>query len=324
MSHPAGNMRRWLLYTLLGMIADALDIILTGTAIVPPRRPKRSLLPSDVDGLSDEELVKLRETAPVMDSIANIIRLTPGTVVKPSSEMEEDPPDTTEANALNLVFAKTTIPVPRARRVIKLSCFSLIVMDYIDGPTLAEAWPTLPIWRKLLIAFTLRRYIRQLRRLTQAAPGTPPGPLSTQVRICQSPIFGQVQSFRGPFASYAELSAFFNQRHHMALDDEDVPHDDPARKDLFEDSEPLVLTHQDLNLRNIIMDKDGYLWLVDWTWAGYYPPWFEYAAMEIQNEDDVVSGTDDKLWRAFIPFICGPCFRQRRWLTRMAAALYYI
>ena len=48
-----------------------------------------------------------------------------------------------------------------------------------------------------LVAFTLRRYIRQLRRL-KASATTPPGSLSAQgARICESPIFGQAQSLSG-------------------------------------------------------------------------------------------------------------------------------
>lgn len=49
----------------------------------------------------------------------------------------------------------------------------------------------------------------------------------------------------------------------QALDIEGVPKDYPSRKQKFDDSEPLVFTHQDLNLRNIIMGDDGRLWIVD-------------------------------------------------------------
>ena len=50
-------------------------------------------------------------------------------------------------------------------------------------------------------------------------------------------------------------------------------------------SEPLVLTHQDLNFRNVILGEDGRHWIVDWGWAGYNPPWFEYVAMRRQKDD---------------------------------------
>jgi thiamine kinase-like enzyme len=109
----------------------------------------------------------------------------------------------------------------------------------------------------------------------------------------------------------------------MAMDARKLPRDDPSRNDLFDDSEPLVLTHQDLNLRNIILGEDGRLWIIDWEWAGYYPPWFEYVAMWRQNEDEIISGTNDKFWKAMVPFICGPYFRQERWLWRMSLGLYF-
>ncbi|KAJ3563800.1 hypothetical protein NP233_g8703 [Leucocoprinus birnbaumii] len=321
MDTPRG-MQKWLFYAFLGMVADALDVILT--SVMPDRRPQRSIATSDVDNLSDEEILELKNNAPRLCPEAAVFRLTSGTVAKVSQEMDECPEDAPEANALNLLFAETTIPVPRVRRVVKCQWDFLIVMDYIPGSTLAQVWPTFSIWKKMCIAFTLRRYIRQFRRL-KASTTTPPGPLSTHgPRICESPIFGRVQSHRGPFASYSELSAWFNKRHQMAMDIKKLPQNDPSRNDLFDNTRPLVLTHQDLNLRNIMIDEDSRLWIIDWTWAGYYPEWFEYVAMARQNEDEVISGADDKLWKAMIPFICGPYFRQERWLGRMGRALYYL
>ncbi|EGC46060.1 conserved hypothetical protein [Histoplasma capsulatum var. duboisii H88] len=42
---------------------------------------------------------------------------------------------------------------------------------------------------------------------------------------------------------------------------------------------PFVFTHHDLAPRNILLDKSNHLWLVDWDIAGWYPCYFEYAAM---------------------------------------------
>jgi hypothetical protein len=68
-----------------------------------------------------------------------------------------------------------------------------------------------------------------------------------------------------------------------------------------------------------------HLWIVDWEWTGYYPPWFEYVAMRWQNEDDNVSGTNNEFWEASVPFICGPLvyFKVERWLWRMSPGLYF-
>ncbi|KAG6860321.1 hypothetical protein C0995_012679 [Termitomyces sp. Mi166 len=260
-----------------------------------------SLQPSDVDHLSDKEILERFMNVPWMEGEGRVKRLTPKTIVKPTMNME-DLKDMAEANALNLVFAESTIPVPRVHRVITTSESFFIVMDYIPGQTLAE---------------TLRRYIRRLRRL-EAPCTTPPGPVSGNgPLVCRSPLFGYVRSTHGPFASYAELSHFFNERHKMAADLKKIPLDDPSRANKFDDSEALVLTHQDLNLRNMILGEDGRLSIIDWGWSGYYPRWFEHIAMQRQNQSEDISGTNDKFWKVLIPFIAGPYFQQEAWSRRV-------
>ena len=214
--------------------------------------------PSDVDQLSNEKILELEKKASKLDPDASVFKLTPSTVTKPSQDLDEDAADAPEANALELLFAKTTIPVPRVRRVVKCQRDFLIVMDYISGQPLALVWPTLSTWQKIHVAFTLRRYVRQLRRL-KASATTPPGPLSVQgARRREFLIFGRVQSDRGPFATYSELSAFLNKRHQMAMNCKKLPRDDPSRNDLFDNSEPLVLTHQDLTFETSSCAKMGY------------------------------------------------------------------
>ncbi|KAH0582036.1 hypothetical protein H2248_011694 [Termitomyces sp. 'cryptogamus'] len=318
---------KWLFYVSLGAIADALDLVLT--YVMPEKRPQTSMdSQSDLDHLSDDALLDVLCDAPRLFPSGyrcpDIRKTTPNTVVKRCIDVEIDGPnaDAIEANVLNLLFAETTIPVPRVRRVLFDGGYFWIFMDYIPGQTLAQAWPTLSTWKKICIAFTLRRYVRQLRGL-KASATTPPGPPSIQgPRFCESPMFGTVLSHRGPFASYTELSGFFNERHQVAERLIGTPEDDPHRKEHFDDSEPLVLTHQDLNLRNMIIDKDGRLWIIDWAWAGYYPVWFEYTTMQFQNKMEHISGTNDLFWKQLIPFICGPYFKQERWWKRIARSLY--
>ena len=253
----------------------------------------------------------------------NIVRITERTVVKSAQDFEEDVEDPSEALALNMVFLNTTIPVPRVRRVVKGQYSNIIVMDYIPGRQLSEVWPSLSFLGRLHIAITLRRYIRQLRSIRHPRSAVP-GPLCTkEPRMCESPIFGQVRSNRGPFASYRELSTFFNDRLHRALDSEVAVSSSDLGK--FDDSMPLVLTHQDLNMRNFIVGDDGRLWVLDWAWAGFYPRWFEFVAMKRQAEnEETLTGKKEPQWDAMIPFICDPYFKQERWLIRMGRALDWV
>jgi hypothetical protein len=48
-------------------------------------------------------------------------------------------------------------------------------------------------------------------------------------------------------------------------------------------AETLVLTHHDLAPRNIKLDRCNQIWLIDWDFAGFYPKYFEYAAMNAFN-----------------------------------------
>ncbi|KAG6808262.1 hypothetical protein H0H93_000344 [Arthromyces matolae] len=205
-------------------------------------------------------------------------RLTTNTVAKPSQD--ENPYDMTEARALNWLFINTPVPIPRVRRIV--DCY--IIMDYIPGKELSSVWTTLSTWKKIYIAFTLRRYLRRIHRI-KSSPTTPPGPISTRGPLrCESPIF-RMRSPRGPFNSYSDLATWFNERNITTWDQKPIPLDDPKRKNPFDDSQPLVLTHQDLNLHNIILGEDGQVWIIDWAWAGYYPPWFEYVTMKLQNKN---------------------------------------
>ena len=51
-----------------------------------------------------------------------------------------------------------------------------------------------------------------------------------------------------------------------------------------------MFCHIDLHLRNIILDLDGKLWLIDWSNAGFHPPYFEVAAIVRADLQDAYRG----------------------------------
>ncbi|KAJ3778630.1 kinase-like domain-containing protein [Lentinula raphanica] len=273
-----------------------------------------------MDDLNDQEILK-RLNKGKLTSGHSVLKLSQSTIAKLSQDVDkyDELSDASEANALQLVFTKTTIPVPRLRRVVNCRW---IIEDYIQGTTLADAWPNYSIWRKIRVAFILRRYVRQLRRL-KASPSTPPGPISVEgPRICESPVFGTIRDRRGPFASYADLADFFSERAEIAFRYAKLPEHHPKRSLHFDDSEALVFTHQDINPRNIIVGEDGRLWMIDWGLSGFYPPWFEYVAMMRQSDLEKHLGSYCRYWDILIPFICGPYFEQDSWLHDIAWGFY--
>lgn len=88
---------------------------------------------------------------------------------------------------------------------------------------------------------------------------------------------------RGPFHSYADFTGFFHERMELLKRirrKQNFPM--PHLVGKMDDSEPLVLTHQDLNPRNILVGEYGRLWLIDFGMTGFYPPWVEFVTMRIQ------------------------------------------
>jgi phosphotransferase family enzyme len=119
------------------------------------------------------------------------------------------------------------------------------------------------------------------------------------------------------------LSAFYNRELDIAKKvtypgrhDNAIPCAPPDTEP-FDDSRPLVFTHADLSMRNIIFGRDGRIWLVDWDWSGFFPPWFEYVSMVYAAENDKAPGS----WNYLIPFIADPLFKHMKWIGQLGVAL---
>ncbi|KAG0706506.1 hypothetical protein DFH29DRAFT_154246 [Suillus ampliporus] len=158
-------------------------------------------------------------------------------------------------------------------------------MEYIDGQTLDICWNSLTLLSKLRIAWTLRSYVTQLRRLRRTVPGTLNGILCTGRHFTD---YGA-----GPFASYDDMTAWFNHKLDVSQRMKQAPLDAPR----FDSSWPLVFVHQDLCPRNILLARDGKLYVLDWHRSGFYPAWFEYASMRSDLH------FKSRLWDFLIPFI---------------------
>ncbi|KAF9811160.1 hypothetical protein IEO21_06613 [Rhodonia placenta] len=179
---------------------------------------------------------------------------------------------------MEIVRAQTSIPVPRPLRTFKRGRTNFMAMEYIKGRSLDWCWDDLSLWRKLVIAWTLRGYIHQLRRVrTEQIEHQIPGPLTgdlSEPLKCIGPAMGA--EYRcSPFSSAATLFAWLNGRLRVTQYIKGIGLQIP----LFVQTEPLVLVHGDLTPRNVVLDENGKLWLIDWGCSGVYPPWFEAAAM---------------------------------------------
>ncbi|KAG6887461.1 hypothetical protein C0995_015061 [Termitomyces sp. Mi166 len=176
----------------------------------------------------------------------------------------------------NFVRERTTIPIPRWFRLVKPTDSphrTIILCRYIPGRTLAQCWNTLGFWMRFRVALTLRYYIHQLRSLTSSVPV----PIGEKPQLCWGHHF--IEGGAGPFPSYEELSAYYAARLETTRLRAEAMNKPVPDLSPFDNSTPLVMTHQDLNERNIILGDDNQLWIIDWQYSGYYPEWFEYNSL---------------------------------------------
>ncbi|KAH8110138.1 kinase-like domain-containing protein [Phellopilus nigrolimitatus] len=273
--------------------------------------------PSISDQWDDAEIMQRYADMDTFEDYAWVTRICADTVVKFGQDLRVP---SAEALAIEFVRANTDIPVPRLRRTILHKGLLHMVIDYVEGKLLSEVWPTFSSWERFRVAWTLRRYIRQLRRISSPLSATP-GPLGPSPRPCEGNMFGTRS--RGPFADYAAMSKYYNDKLDLAKVTP-YPLARPERlcaepdTEPFDDSEPLVFSHLDLSMRNVIVGTDGRLWMIDWAWAGFYPRWFEYVATVSAADNDEAPSS----WERVIPLITNPYFRQRRWLEKLAVVIY--
>lgn len=214
-------------------------------------------------------------------------------------------------------------------------------MENISGIPLHMLWPDLSLPQRLEIAFTIRSYVQQLRTIHPNHPRSSiPGPLAPGTLAVKSdtPIWGEIRGPRGPFASYAALSTFFNDRVAIAVrahkNDNvifrrmgfDVRDGDPPAlyADVaFDDSEPLVFCHMDIQRENFIVGDDGALWMIGWGRAGFYPRWFEFVAAGVQSEGPLEDTPEGEDWKSLIPLMCGMYHEQDAWYFEWSRGLSF-
>jgi len=177
-------------------------------------------------------------------------------------------------------------------------------MDYIDGDVLESAWRKMTLWRRILMIWTVRRYIRDLRK-TPLPNLDVPGPFDDTGTsyLCTGHYF--TEDGAGPFNSYVEMAAWFDRRR---FDTRAAMHAETAlmlQCPKFDVSHPLVLCHMDLHMRNMILDGDGRLWFIDWANAGTFPPWLEYAQMVLWGKAAREEARPPKFWTWSVRIMVG-------------------
>lgn len=218
---------------------------------------------------------------------------------------------------MDIARRKTDIPIPFMRRVVpdgRCSGDVLIVMDLIqNGECLLTAWPKLSLWKKLNVVLTIRLYLRQLRRVQEPPSANTPGRLlQTDVdagNTCRGPQFAD--DCWGPFPTRSALEAWFKGQYKWSFSRKVA---NPPSKPLdASDFATLLFTHNELSIRNFLLDDNGVLWMMDFGCAGMYPPWFEYVGMKFGSLRD----DNPESWIKCLKYMAEPDLRYEEWMTRI-------
>jgi hypothetical protein len=217
-----------------------------------------------------------------------------------------------------LVRITTRIPVPKAEKVIAAPQSNFyLVQQFIPGEVLDDVWSTLSWWKQLRVALTVRYYIHELRSIaSRIGPPPFPGPPSVDgtPQVCEGRLFTSMGP--GPFSTYQDLAKWYNNRLLVVR----KFRNEGIGAQPFDASVPLVFTHLDLHMGNLILGHDGQLWIIDWAEAGWYPSWFEAASMKWWV-DGIRSVPQS--WRRLVPYMAGSCEKpgQMKFLRAIAFSL---
>lgn len=238
----------------------------------------------DLSKVSDETLIALFDTAPILHSYegTKIVRLSRTLILKGGINARP-----CEASILGLVAGigegtgSKSIPVPRVHRVLNIEtegvffgCKCLLVMDFIDGRSVEACWDNLSQIERLEVVSQVASTITTLQSIP--LPQQQPGPVGCKSCLARGFWFPDMGA--GPFGSKEQLESWFNRRLAISQRFNQAPDIVPPFR-----FDKLVLSHQDIAPRNLILHPDGKVYLIDWGDAGVYPEGLEFASLKARR-----------------------------------------
>lgn len=220
---------------------------------------------------TDLDLINHITSLPSLPNFSNIVPLSPKYLAKGYAKDELE-----DAVSAMQVASQLGIRVPHVQRIVQVDDVFYCIMDRISGTALDIAWPELGWISSLRLAFQLRRVVQRLRSAVSVTSG------SLATGKCTS-YFLQDSFGLPPRATLYQVNAFLNFWANFTTLRQETKKT-PAEhatcpRPVFTYSHPFVFTHHDLAPRNIILDPEGQLWIIDWDCAGFYPEFYEYAGM---------------------------------------------
>lgn len=240
----------------------------------------------DPSNIKRAEIVEAIKTAPKIGSVlggTSVARITKSTVVKYGGHVHLH-----EARNMQYISQSTNVRLPAVLDAWEgedelsfdgsTTCY--IVMQYIDGRLVSDIWDGSDLESRRSILCQLSESIHEIHTLKMECPGPVGGGIS------EGSFFTDYGA--GPFQSRKDLEDWFNDRLLVCHDFGRVRQTPSGWfTGRFSD---LVMCHLDIHPRNLILDSQGKLWLLDWAFSGAYPPYFETANLIWRGAGDVTPG----------------------------------
>ncbi|EPE33705.1 Protein kinase-like (PK-like) [Glarea lozoyensis ATCC 20868] len=191
----------------------------------------------------------------------------------------------TEAATMKYIAEHTSIPVPKIYCSFVYNKRAYMVMERIQGDTVAAIWFQLSEESRSRILEDLKRIILELRRI-KPAPGTGvQSCVGGSLRDCRMP--RSCPRF-GPFKTIKEFHLWLRE---YLLPSEILDKPDNTRSSdvsmmvAHQDREypHPIFTHGDLHPQNILVRDDKIVGIIDWEFSGWYPNYWEYTSAWMGN-----------------------------------------
>lgn len=179
-----------------------------------------------------------------------------------------------EAAAMRLARERTSAPVPRILKTIipeNENEYGVIFMEFVEGETLEEAWPSMADEDKRNVLAQLKDFMHQVHQVEGEFIG------SVDQSVCNDQLFSNREHVYGPFQDEDAFRQGIAQSL-RACDANSFTQLAINMVNSMPKSEHIVLTHGDFVPRNILVRDGGNVTaIVDWEMAGFYPEYWEYA-----------------------------------------------
>lgn len=211
-----------------------------------------------------------------------VVRVSDSMVVKLGTDMDLD-----QMEILSYVLQHTKkVPVPEPLGAFKIEDVSYVFMPRIEGTTLEMRWPTMTKEEKCTLRDSLEEILKELRQVP------PPNCNLGWNDRCKDSRWYTRQS--GPIVSEKEFNDFLLSG---PLPKTTKSYLEMMRSRLRDDHQ-IVLTHGNLNPRNIMVREDLTIaGLIGWEMGGLYPEYWE--GIKALNTLSATDPGDD--WWEYIP-----------------------